>query len=131
MTSLPTEMYAVQLRKFALDILPCPDVPAFMSVIGLIPGSEEGSEIEHAESHKRCAFYAPLQDLLLPYSVMAARVLAAQALALDKSPEPPEVVAIVTQQFGQTIHVGTSVIIANLIDQGYLQFGPKTLPVTQ
>ena len=32
---------------------------------------------------------------------------------------------MVTGQFAQTIHVGASVIIANLIDQGYLQLGPK------
>lgn len=123
--AVPTELYPLMLRKYTWDLLPCNSVQRFMPILGLVPASEEGAEIEHKESHKRIALQEPLQDKLQVYSAMTATVLAALALALDRGPEPPNIVQMVTSQFTQTIHVGSSAIIANLIDQGYLQLGPK------
>lgn len=118
-------MYPVLLRKFAWDVLPCTAVQKFMPVMDLIPASEEGAHIEHKESHDRLALQQPLQEQLTVYSAMAAKVIASMALRLDVGPEPPEVVSMVTGQFNETIHIGVSVILANLLDQGYLQLGPR------
>ena len=125
MSGVPTETYPLLLRKFAWDVLPCTEVQKFMPIMGLVPASEEGAEIEHRESHKRLGLQEPLQEQIHVYSAMSARVQAAIALRLDAGPEPDEIQTFVVKQFAETIHVGASVIIANLLDQGYLQLGPK------
>lgn len=120
------------LRKFTWDLTPCSEVMAYMRVLGLIPPSAEGAEIEHTESHRRIMLQDPVQQRVMVYAAMSARVLAALALRLGDGPlqmpagmQPDQVVETVTSQFTQTIHVATSVIIANMLDQGYLQLGPK------
>ena len=117
--------YLMLLRRLTWDALPCGEQRKFMAPLGLVPTSDEGADMEHADSHKRLKLQEPLQDQLRPYSRMSAKVLAAHALKLDLSPEPAELMNLVISQFAETIHLGASVIIANLLDQGYLQLGPK------
>lgn len=125
--AIPTELYTQLQRKIAWDSLPCDEVRRYMPVLDLVPPSPEGEEIEHQESHRRLGLQQPLQTHLAVTSVMAARALAALALRLPDGPEPAEIVTMVNTQFAQTIHVGVSVIVANLLDEGYLQLGPKAM----
>jgi hypothetical protein len=120
-----TDTQASTLRKIAWDLLPCQLAEQYMPILNLVPASDQGAEVEHAASHKRMELQEPLQRVLPAYSAMASRVLAGHALRLHDGPEPEAVVGVVTGQFQQTIHAGASAIIANLLDQGYLQLGPK------
>lgn len=120
-------MYASLLRRVAWDSLPCDSVVAYLPILDLIPSSAEGAAVEHRNSHKRLTLQEPLTEQIAILTAMSGAVLAALALALAESPEPMEIVATVTRQFSQTIQVGTAVTIANLIEDGYLNLGPKAM----
>lgn len=123
------EPYAFLLRKVAWDVLPCEEAKDYLRVLGLVPASYEGAEVEHQDSHVRMALQEPLRERIAVFSELSAKVLAALALKLTEDPEPGELVELVITQFTQTIQVGASVIIANLLEQGQLQLGPAALSV--
>lgn len=118
------EMYPAALRKYTWDVTPCNVAPAVMITFGLIPGSEEGMEVEHKASHARLDLQDPIQDEIATAAAFAARALAAYALRLDHNQYPIELISAVTTQFAESIHIGTTSIIANLLSDGYLQLGP-------
>lgn len=126
-SAVPPEMLQATLRKYAWDIIPCPSVPEFLPTIGLLPSSPEGAQVEHKTSHDRIKLQWPIHPQIAAHAQLAAQVQMAVALRLDAGPEPAFIMAKVQTQFAETIGVGASAIIANLIEEGYLQLGPKAL----
>ncbi len=128
MQVIARDKFPLMLRKYAWDIIPCDAVSAFLPVVGLIPSSAEGAQVEHADSHQRLDKQLPVQPLIAIHAAFAARVTAAFALRMDINEYEDGLVEGVTKQFAETIHVGATTMIAQLIEDGYLQLGPKARP---
>lgn len=119
--ALTQENHPFILRKLAWDVLPCQEVQSALPVLGLTPASPEGAEIEHRASHDRVEALAPLEQHIMVYSALCAKVSAAHALklTLDDTTDP-QILNLVLAQFAESHHIGASVVLAQLLEQGVI-----------
>lgn len=112
-----------EIRKLAWDIIPCPNVRDFMPLLGLVPGSDDVNEMEHAESHRRLDRLAPLVDVIEDQCHAAAHVVTACMLRLDIDDAEEGVEEQVVVQNASVLHAGMVAILAQLLDDGTLVIG--------
>lgn len=123
-----TEYEAVNLepairRALVWDLVPHDFVDAFMELDEMIPGSAEGLEFEHNQSHRRSGNIKEL----LPWVMVASRVSADIILKaiLEDTPaeEIPEDIGLIEQWYSGMFFKVTSAVIGNLVDWGMIRPG--------
>jgi hypothetical protein len=126
--TISPEKYPSLLRKIAWDVLPCGQVQPLLLALGQTPSSDDGAEVEHRASHARVDALAPLEDHIATYSALTARVTAAQALMLAVGEIPdPQIHGLVLAQFAESAHIGASIALAQLLDEGIISINLEKL----
>lgn len=126
--TIAPETFPQILRKIAWDALPCGEVEPLLPSLGLTPASPEGAEFEHRDSHARVERLLPLENHLAVYSALTARVTAAHALKLNVGEAPdPEIMGLVLAQFAESHHIGASIVIAQLLENGVITINKEAL----
>lgn len=110
-------------RKIMWDILPHDEVPKLCQEAGLTPGSDEGVEWEHQESHVRLDRIEELLPTIMIYSAVIADVIGKALLRPENlKAEPTEgQVEQFTEQNYNFIRAANIAILAELVDSGILQ----------
>jgi len=107
-------------RQLTWDLIPCPDVNKFMPKVTLVPGSDEGVEVEHRAHHRRLNAIMPILPQLAQTADLAGAIMGRHLLDVrDKSYTEQEA----TEQIQETVQVSRALamaIIANLVEYGYL-----------
>lgn len=120
--------YPQRLRKVAWDVLPCTEVESLLPYLDLAPSSPESEEMDHHDSHERIKRLIPLENYIAVYAALSSRVMAAAALRMnDGVPPDPQILGLVLQQFAETAHVGASVVLAQLLDDGVISINEEQL----
>jgi hypothetical protein len=69
----PVDLVPVVRTKLSYDMLPCEH--NYWDALKIIPGSDEGQDMMHAESHQRMKAIAPFRSMLDTYSVLCADII--------------------------------------------------------
>lgn len=113
---------AILKRRLAWDILPCPTVPKYIKLLGMVPGSDGGDELEHVQSHHRINRLAPIVQDVDAYSQLAGEV-AGRAILENQGIEIEAQSEEQIQHYSALVTGSTRAVIANLIDNGVLHIG--------
>ena len=108
-------------RRMCWDIIPCEDVEATLSKHGLVPGSEEGNEIEHLASHRRLDALAPINQWLTLTSRIAGEVLGTAILESHGNGPMESNSEQQRGQYVQLVMAGAQAVMASLLDQGVVR----------
>lgn len=114
------------LRRFAWDTMACDEVDALLGKLGLVVGSDEGREIDHRQSHQRMAQVLPLESMLGAYAEVMGTVLTTaliEGAGVSGQMAEQDVLRFAGQN-SQIVLAGARAIVAQLMFQGILQFGP-------
>ncbi len=109
-------------RRLIWDIIPCDKVPEYLPTFGLVPASQDVSEMEHKESHRRIDGIAPIiqaLDLLSCEAGMVAKEGILLSQGRDVTSRDRE---ILRAQSVIDIAVVRSVV-ANLLESGLIHLG--------
>jgi hypothetical protein len=129
--SEPVDFKPLLTRRFTWDTLPCSQVAELLPKLGLVVGSEEGIDIEHRESHARMAKVFPLEKLFQAYSEILGVVLTT-ALTHNAGVELPSEDSVgFAAQNAEVVLCSARAIVAQLMCQGVLTYGPAAVPVIQ
>lgn len=122
------EITAILTRRFAWDVMPCPEVNGLLTALGMVHGSEEGELMDHTASHQRMALAYPLELLLQAYSsVLGTVVSTAYTEAAGVTSSMGDDASIVfAEQNAEVVLAGARAIIASLLDNGILDYGPSS-----
>lgn len=104
-------------RRMCWDIVPCEHVEDSLIANGLVPGSEEGNEIEHLASHRRLDALAPINQWVLLSSKIAGEVLGTAILESHENGLSESDTQAHRLQCVQLVQAGTQAVLASLIDQ--------------
>jgi hypothetical protein len=112
------------LRNLVWDTVPCDMARDFMPVCGLVPGSDDVTDMEHRESHDRLGRLQHLGPRLYRDCEAATRVITAIMLRRDLSDETdPGIVEFVEAQNAAVIHKAVLAILAGLVADGTVKVG--------
>lgn len=111
------DLMPVIRRKLVWDILPCPTQGAELVKYDLIPGSVEGDEVEHRQSHTRLNRLIPIDKTVKLLSAMAGEIvgrciLESQGVDVDDALGEAQIA-----QFAKVATASTIAVLANLVDQ--------------
>jgi len=119
----PIDLKPIIKRKMIWDIIPCPDAAEIIEMLGLVPGSHGGQELEHAASHRRLNRLQPILEPLQLLSGVAGEVVGRTILEHQGIDIENDLDDTYLQHYIRT-SVGTTVaVVANLVDYGVLCLG--------
>lgn len=117
------DLTALLVRRFTWDTLPCEAVPDLLVKMGLPPGGEEGSDIDHAESHRRMSQVYPLEMYLDRFSAVVGTVLT-EAMTDSAGVDLGDDTIHFAEQNKEVILSGARAIIGQLMHMGLIVYGP-------
>jgi hypothetical protein len=125
----PLDLLPLIKRRMAWDVVPCPDQPDILKKMGLLPGSEQGNDLEHKASHVRLNQIAPIQHWLSVMSgaageAAARAILESHGIEVDEGLENPQM-----QHYIRVVYATSVAVVANLLDYGIIEFGKGTVNI--
>ena len=112
------------IRRLVWDALPHNEVVDYLPKFGLMPGSPEGHEMEHRDSHKRIEKLVPIADILAATTKLTGTVLG-KAIVEHTGITNPELVERTIRAYTTSVHAGSVAILATLLDEGLIQITDK------
>jgi hypothetical protein len=115
-------------RTFAWDVLPCGQAASFFPCLGLLPGSDEGTEAEHAAKHDRFDRLQPVRGVVEVYTSIVSDVITKVMLRYDleenrvKLDESGALQAM-TEQNQEIIRIALYASLSQMLDNGVLEYG--------
>lgn len=123
------DLTPVMLRRFAWDIMPCPEVPDLLTALGLTHGTPEGMDMDHRDSHQRLAPVFPLEPYLQRFAEVLG-VVTSTAMTQKAGVDLGEDSVKFAEQEANTILAGARAIIAQFIESGVLTYGMQVYVMT-
>ena len=124
----PVDLVPILTRRYAWDTLPCDAVEDIMPALGLPPSSDEGADIEHAESHRRVAMVYPLETFLVQSSGVLGKILArAMSDAAGVTDNLGDGMTPFAEQNAEVVLASARAVIAQLMDEGILMYTPEAI----
>jgi Na+/citrate or Na+/malate symporter len=122
------DITAAVKQRLAWDIVACDEIAGMWETLGLVPPSEDVSEVAHAESHARMATVAPLGIMGEIYIVLASEIISNvmskhyEELHGDLPSDAER--SIMKQQNEEVIRAAVYPVLAHLLESGMIQLGP-------
>ena len=119
--------------RLVWDIVPHEHVTEMFPELGLVPSSEEGMKLEHAECHRRMNVTTPLFPLIGAYATLITDIIGTMLISVDldevQDEEDREALAAAREAFCNQnfilIRAAATSIIANFLDVGLLKLGSE------
>lgn len=108
-------------QRVARDITPCADVPRLFTIMGLVPASDEVSELEHTRSHERVNRLLPIIGNVNLLATMGGEVCV--KAMLDGSDLDPALQQRFAGLVMKAALATSQAVVANLLDLGLLKEG--------
>lgn len=112
------------IRRLVWDALPHSEVEAYLPKFGLMPGSPEGHEMEHVNSHKRIEKLAPISDVLVATTQLTGSVLG-KAIVEHQEITDPALIERAIRAYTTSVHAGSVAVLATLLDEGLIEITDK------
>lgn len=120
------DMTPMLLRRFAWDTMPCSEVADLLPALGLTHGTDEGMNLDHADSHHRMSHAFPLEGYLQRFSEVLG-VVFATAMAQKAGVDLGEDSVKFAEQNAEVIRCGARAIIAQFLETGVLEYGARVV----
>lgn len=112
------------IRRLVWDSLPHSKVAEYLPMYNLMPGSEEGHEMEHRDSHRRIEKLNPIAEILSATTRLTGTVLG-KAILEFKGITDPDLTESAVQAYTTAVHAGSVAILATLLDEGLIEITDK------
>lgn len=115
-------------RTFAWDVLPCSQATSFFPCLGLLPGSDEGTDAEHAAKHDRYKRLDPVRGVVEVYTSIVSDVITKVMLRYDMDENRAKLdesgaLQAMTEQNAEVIRIALYASLSQLLDNGVLAYG--------
>ena len=119
----PIDLTPVLTRRFVWDIMPCDQVADVLKLLGLPPsGSDEGTNVDHMESHARLARVGPLEEHLQAFAPVLGVITAKSMAAASGATLTDEQEQAFAEQHAEVVLHSSRAIIANLMSAGIIDY---------
>lgn len=122
----PVDLTPVLTRQLAWDCLPCGEVPGVLLKLGMTPGSTEGIEIEHDNSHARVLTVSPLEAILQQLSSVLGTVI---SLAMTEhrgiTDDMGDGMEAFAEQTAEVALASSRAVLAQLFEEGIVMYTPE------
>lgn len=122
---------AFLLRRFAWDIMPCPEVNDLLTALGLTHGSDEGQELDHRESHRRLGMVFPLEKILRPYAQVMGTVVSVAMLDSAGLDDEDVDSAAFAEQNAEVVLSATRAVLAQLMATDLISYGSNAYKLVE
>lgn len=132
--------------NLAWDLLSHDEVRDYLPVLGLVPPSDEGLEMDHEEAHRRADLVVPIAPLIVAISTIASDVHATYTISEaeellsaedpgdfdeedddDDEEDDEEVETVYRSIVGNIITSASLAVIAELLSARVLSIGPGAI----
>ncbi len=124
----PVDLAPLVKTRLAWDLLNHQDMRRWLPLLGLTPGAEDMTEIEHQEAHDRIDKMAPLSGLAETYALLIAEInavfLAEEHKGTTGDHLSNEDVEDLTSTSYRMIRSGIFALLAEWLHDGLLEYGP-------
>lgn len=111
-------------RRLIWDVIPCDMATEYIERLGLNPGTEEGNDLEHRDSHVRLNKLIPIEQVLRVTIALAGDVIA-RAILDTAGIEGPVKENPDYLQYQRVLNAGVIAVMANLLDFGAIEIGEE------
>lgn len=112
------------VRRLVWDALPHSQVADYLPKFNLMPGSAEGHEMEHRDSHARIAKLESIAEILAATTRLTGTVLG-KAILENQGVTDPALVERSIRAYTTSVHAGSVAVLATLIDEGLIEITDK------
>ena len=122
----PVDLTPVLTRQLAWDCLPCAEVEGVLCKLGMTPGSAEGIEIEHDNSHARILTVMPMEAILQQLSsVLGSVISVAMTEHRGITDDMGEGMEMFAEQNAEVALASSRAVLAQLFEEGIIMYTPE------
>ena len=124
----PVDLTPVLTRQLAWDCLPCAEVEGVLCKLGMTPGSPQGIEIEHGNSHARILTVMPMEAILQQLSSVLGSVISVamtEHRGITDEMQEGDGMAQFAEQNAEVALASSRAVLAQLFEEGIIMYTPE------